>query len=188
MSLTAFSAADMILEMWDAFWEISGFPFLPPPTTSHLFSHDLPTSRKKTTYPRNHYDKRAPSASPSGFYLAPPPPPPLWVTHMCNNRYPELKDLHTWHLLSKRSPLQPQELWHQHNGDGPGSTAYLFWPMFGKMSWKLFSTIVWRLALWLNWLVWYINILQCALSSWLLSDTVWSIMNDFSALFLLNGF
>lgn len=146
-------------DLWHVFfffffeiWEILRFQFLP---FLPLFSPMTPpTSSQKTTYPRNHYDKRAPITPTSGFYLAlvhrGPPPPPLSESLACVTiDSPGLKDLHTWHLLSKGCHYHLEELWHQHNEKGSGST---FSQTHGKMRCKLyFTTLRWSVLL-LNWL------------------------------------
>lgn len=103
------SAAEMPCEMWDRFFS-SQLMF--SPTTLRPLVNRLHV--KETIMIRTHSYPQ-PGAFITLWYIG-----TLlllhWLTHMCNNGEPGLIDLQTWHLLSKSSPLQLQELWHQNNG------------------------------------------------------------------------
>lgn len=92
---------DVTPEMWDRFEGLNFWPLFFP----LLFSHDPSTSRIKATYPRNHYDKQAASASPTGFYSA---SGPHIHRRACDNRCRYLKDLLTRHLLNKKVTITSQ--------------------------------------------------------------------------------
>lgn len=136
---------------------------------SPLFSHDPPTSSKRLHVKEAIMISMHPYPHPVAFirpwYIQTTPPR---LFHICNNRQPDRVDLHTWHLLSERSPLPNTRALTSAQRKRSGSTAYLFRPMFGKMRcWLYFSQ-------WCNgqcyfWIALFgvdINILLFALPLW----------------------